>query len=250
MSSNINKWRIFCNTENTFVYGFLDGTQTCTSCFNNTNHDINSNSISIESTTIQNVTLISTNDNSSIHGNYVNDCYLIDIDSGVDTVTVYSRTYPYIIGILSFYVDIMTDNVNDIFDLIVRPVGNGFIGVLGSNYIIGDTHIDIGNESIYFKNGHFLKITDGSNTDDIEVINVTGNILTLKSGLTHNYTAGSYISFNLKRLRNYITRSIGYRVVGSFLRISTFPIGMEAVILYTNKTANAKKFVCGIEYLC
>lgn len=253
MSSTINHWQVFCVTEDKFTYGFLDGTQTCNSCFTDRAHTINEESISIIDTIKQNVTLISTNDNSKINGDYINDCYPISITSGVDTVTTFTNTYSYEIGILSFYMDISSDNIGDKFDLIVRPkssVNSGFIGVLGGNVNTDDTEIDIGGLSVYFKVGYFLVITDGVHKDDIEVKKITGNILTLKTGLMNDYNTGSYVSFNLKRLRNYTMATIGYRTVGNFLRISTFPVELEAVVIYTNKTANAKQFVCGIEYLC
>lgn len=254
MSSTVNHWQVYCITEDKFTYGFLDGTQTCTACFTDSSHTINEESISIIDTIKQNVTLISTNDNSKINGDYVNICYDIDITSGVNTVTIFTSIYPYEIGILSFYMDISPDNIGDKFDLIVRPnsnnVNNGFIGLLGGNVVTDDIEIDIGGLSVYFKIGYFLIITDGVNKDEIEVKKIIGNVLTLTTGLTHDYNTGSYVSFNLKRLRNYTMATSGYRTVGNFLRISTFPIELEAVVIYTNKTANTKLFVCGIEYLC
>jgi len=60
MSTTVNQWRIFCITENTFVYWYLPSSNTTgpSMCCNNTAHSVNTGSISIINTIANNAVIV------------------------------------------------------------------------------------------------------------------------------------------------------------------------------------------------
>lgn len=247
--TTINTWRVYCEDEAAFITGYLPEGETCTVCFNNNTHTVNTSSITIVSSLSEKTTLISTNDNSNIGGNYKNECTSIDILAGIDVVTTNIKIYPYEIGVLSFSLDLTQENVGDIFDIIVTPINYSPIGVLPVTVAIGATNIDVGGASAYLNVGYFLHLLNGVNDEYIEIKSISGSIVTLVSGTTFAYDIGSYISFRVYRVSNYKIKTPGYRYFGNFLRTSTFTTMSQAVVVYTNKSGEAKEFTYGIEFL-
>lgn len=245
-----NEWRVYCIDEGQFVYGLLTDPAVCTACFNNNTHTINENSISITKTIKDNVVLISTNDNKNIGGNYVNDCDTITITEGVNVVTTYIRSYPIDIGILSFSLDLTLLNIDDYVNIHVRPKNDSPVGVLSGNVNINDTTVNVGNASVYFKKGFLLVLRDSNGVKELlEIKSISGNVLTLVTAVTKNYTPGNYISVLIKRINNYTFKNKGYRYFANFLRTAAFSPNLEAVVEYVNVSGEAKTFTYGMEYL-
>lgn len=254
MTSVINEWRVFCITENTFVYGLLYDGVTCTSCFNDPLHDININSISIIRTIEPNITLISTQPPNQTNGNYRREGKLLSSPSGTPgTITSQITTFPYNIGMLAFNMNISQDNVGDKMEVVIMPLNQSPIDVLSVNLSSGTTIIPISPTGLnYLKVGFQIVLINnltGFKEEQDEITHIDNSTVTLRTGITTAFNSGSYISFLMKRCKNIYMTTPGIINLGNFLRASLFPTTMQAEVRYTNNSGTAKTFAYSSDYL-
>jgi hypothetical protein len=252
----IHNWRIYCDTEGSFIYGYLPEGTDCTVCFNNNTHAVNPNSSSIVSTVSENTTLIATQETGSTAGNFRAEkkkliCLPGSVDPGVITKQVVS--FPYDLNILSFSVQIREENVGDMIEMVISPLN--FIGVLSAELVSGSVTIVVSVLIMSLVNkGYQLVFTNPSNgfveeTPEILSLDTVTNTLTFITPTVTTFPAGSYIKFQLKRLKTFYIGAIGNLVIGNYLRASLFPTTVQSEIRYTNFSVAAKTFYYGIEYL-
>lgn len=251
---SINKWRVYCIDEASFVEGFLPVGSICTTCFNNTSHSVNNSSISIVETITPNTVLISTQNPGETSGYYRRERKKMTVTAGPDTISSQTISFKYPVGMLAFNVDIGTSNIGDVFDALVMPLNFSPVGVLTVNVTAGATVLTINSGALaYLKVGFNLVLFDSSNVkeeaQEILAINTTNNTVTLESGITGTYVIGNYISFFLTRCKNYHMNCSESITMGNFLRSSLFGVTLQAQLRYTNKSNTEKTFVYGIDYL-
>lgn len=256
MTSVINEWRIFCITENTFVNGLLYQGITCDSCFNNRLHIVNNNSISIVKTIEPNLTILSTQSPNQTNGNYRREGLLLSSPAGTPgAITTQTTSFPYNVGMLAFNMNISQDNVGDMIEAIVMPLGQAPVDILSVNVSSGTkiipvsasifNYIQIGFQLVLINNLTGFK----EEQDEITSIDKIGNTITLKTGITTAFNSGSYISFLMKRCKNIYMTTPGIINLGNFLRSSLFPTTLQAQIRYTNNSGTAKTFAYSSDYL-
>jgi hypothetical protein len=251
MTTVVNQWRIYCITEGCFVTGYLPSSATCSTCFNNTTHTVNSGSISIISTITPNTTLVSTQAPNETNGNFT--CERKSITATPNTITTDNTTFNYNVGILSFHFDVKNENIGDSFELLVQPITN--IGILASAISSGSSIITLPPTVMaYMFPGFELIFTNsssGSSTIEGEIVsvNTTNNSVTLSNPLTTSYNTGDYICFRSYKIKNFIMGISQAYQIGNYLRASHFPYGMKAVLNYTNNSSSSKTFVYGCDYL-
>jgi hypothetical protein len=251
---SINKWRVYCIDEASFVEGFLPSGSTCTTCFNNTTHSVNNSSISITETVTPNTVLISTQNPGETSGYYRRERKKMTIAAGPDVITTQIISFKYPVGMLAFNVDIATANEGDVFDALVAPINFSPVGVLTANASAGACALTVNSGALaYLKIGFNLVLFSSSNVkeeaQEIIAINTTNNTITLESGITGNYVTGNYISFFITRCKNYHMNCSESITMGNFLRSSLFGTTLQAQLRYTNKSNIEKTFVYGIDYL-
>jgi hypothetical protein len=250
----LNQWRIFCVTENLFVYGYLPSTQTCSVCFNNNTHTINPNSISIVSTVTENTTVVSTQTpGSGNNGNYRCHRKQLIVAAGPNVISTQSTSYDYTVGILAFNMDITPSNIGDSFEIYIMPKTP--IGVLTAAAAVGSTVISLPpSVIIYLQIGYqlsFTSSTTGLYEEESEIIamNTTNNTVTLKTGVITGFNVGDYVGFLVCKFKTYYMAVSGTNTIGNYLRAAQFPTSTSVQIRYTNFSSNSKIFVYGCEYL-
>lgn len=255
MATTVNQWRIYCETESVFVTGYLPEGSTCTVCFNNNTHLVNANSISIINTVSTSTTMISTQLSGITNGNFRAEKkkLICSAGSAEGVISSQSVSFPYNLNILAFSVQISPENVGDFIEIAITPIS--YIGVLESPITSGDTILTLTPFVFGFLSiGYQLVFTNNTNgfkeeTSEILSVNTNNNSVTLTSGLVTSFPAGSYIKFQLKRLKTYYLGTTGSLVIGNYLRASFFPITVQSELRYTNFTNVTKNFYYGIEYL-
>lgn len=256
MSGVINQWRIYCIDENQFVSGYLpDTVQQCRVCFNNNQHIVNESSSTIIQTISPNTTVISTQPSGLTNGNYRREGRIMTVQPGPDVITTQTTTFPYNIGMLAFCIDIATHNIGDMIEAVVMPRNFAPIGILESNVTSGQTVIPIPSQTMsYLQVGFQLVLINnltGFMEEESEILEMstTNGTVTLHTGVTTAFNAGSYITFLMKRCKTLYLNNNSNIQLGNFLRASLFPKTMQAQLRYTNKTNSTKTFAYSSDYL-
>lgn len=253
----INIWQIYCITESVFVSGPLFNGQNCTTCFHNTSHTVNPDSVSLLYNINPNTTIISTQDPGQTNGNYKCIRKIINIPSGtIGQITSQVTKFNYPVGLLSFNIDVNIINIGDMFECVIMPaINGGIIGLSTININAGDKIISIPSSVIgYFSIGYipvFINSSTGFREEETEIIsiNINNGTITLAVGVSSSFPSGSYISFITKKIETYYMNSVANRDVGNFLRSALLPISAKAELRYTNNSTTAKTFVYGVNML-
>lgn len=256
MTSIINEWRIFCITENSFVTGLLTQGTACEVCFNNNTHIVNYSSSSIIRTIEPNLTILSTQSPNQTNGNFRREGLLLVSPNGTPgTITTQTTSFPYPVGMLAFNMNISVDNVGDMIEAVIMPIGQAPIDVLAINLEIGTKIIPV-NDSVfnYVQIGFQIVLINNltgfkEECDEIISINKINKTVTLKTGIKTAFNMGCYISFLMKRCKNIYMTTPGIINLGNFLRSSLFPMTLQAQIRYTNNSGTAKTFAYSSDYL-
>ena len=256
MTSVINEWRIFCITENTFVTGLLSQGTPCEVCFNNNTHIVNNSSSSILRTIEPNLTILSTQSPNQTNGNFRREGLLLISPSGTPgTITTQTTSFAYPVGMLAFNMNISLDNLGDMIEAVIMPIGQAPIDILSTNLIIGSKIIPVnGTVFNYIQIGFQLVLINNTTgfkeeCDEIISINKNNNTLILKTGILNAFNTGSYISFLMKRCKNIYMTTPGIINLGNFLRSALFPSTLQAQVRYTNNSGTAKTFAYSSDYL-
>lgn len=252
MSTNkVNQWRIYCNTESAWSYGWLaDGSAAPTTCFNNTAHTVNLNSPSIVNSISQDIVKIS-QEKVSTQGNFINETF--SFTAAGSTTTTSSIQFPYTINLLAVFIRVSSNNIGDTFSATVDP---GVYGTITSSLAIGVTVIPVDSTIINdFNIGYGMKLTrlSDNTTQDLGVVTAIDNnavTITVTNATTQTFNLGDKVSIYIWGIRNMIfvnaeTIDVGRSVLGS-----TY-IPSEAIIYpkYVNNGLSAKTMVYTLEYL-
>lgn len=256
MGSVINEWRIFCITEDTFITGLLPQGTACEVCFNNNTHIVNYSSASIIKTIEPNLTILSTQSPNQTNGNFRREGSLLVSPSGTPgTITIQTTSFNYPVGMLAFNMNISQDNVGDMIEAVIMPIGQAPIDILSRNLTIGTKIINV-NESVfnYIQIGFQIVLINNltgfkEECDEIVAIDKINKTVTLKSGILTPFNTGCYISFLMKRCKNIHMTTPGIINLGNFLRSSLFPMTLQAQIRYKNNSGTAKTFAYSSDYL-
>ena len=249
--STINKWRIYCNIEQTFVESYLIPGQVCTTCPNNTSHNVNNGSASIVSSISPNVTQISTQDPGVTNGNFR--AFRRLMNCAPNCISTQSTTFPYTINILDFNADISASNVGDMFESCITSKTP--IGILATDIPAGSITFPMPFTFISNVQPGFQPVlinpNNGFTEEEPEILSIdyVNNQVTLVSPTITTFTTGSYVNLLIKKLKTYYINSPFHLVIGNYLRASTFTTNLVAEIRYTNNSNVAKTFVYGIDYL-
>lgn len=202
MTTSINKWKIYCTTEGTWSFGFLDSSNTNgpTTCFNNSGHTVNNNSISIVSNISTNSVKI-VEESIPTGGNYMSEGYSMNLPA--NTTTTKTISWPIPISVLSASYSTLTTHIGDIINF----VSDSFIiGVITANITAGNTVISLNSTAINaVVLGYELIVTDGTNTDFLDTIcciNKNTSTVTIRQAATHSFVAGSVIKMQRRFLKN------------------------------------------------
>lgn len=245
----VNHWKLFCNTENSWVYGFLEKSQgEPTTCFNNTNHTINNESFYLIETIgdIQEV-YVKAEKIPTASSSFRNEGGVIDILPNEEKVIPY--VWNKNINILNISCTPNADNIGDEINLIVSP--NTTIGVLSEDSEIGDTILHVATNTVlqYLKIGYEVLLNGVVVGEAIE-IDLNAKTILLSDALTAQYLTGAYLGFQVRMIKNLNIASIYPINVGRLAVGPSFlPANTLSHVIYKNKSSNQKQFFYNLEYL-
>lgn len=249
MSTAVNKYRIFCNIEQIWVESW--GTVPPTVCANDTNHEINPNSIQELQTISQNEVFVNT-ERIATGGNFRTVGFMREIPaSTVGDTFVFDTSYPYPINLslVSFRTDVNASG--DMISADAAP--DTIIGVLtadslGITTILNVSSTVVENIKIGFQCGLSTGVTsyDVGECIDIDIVN---NTITIQNIPTDTIVAGAVVSMSLRNISNYVLSNSQTKVIGTGkIGASYIPANTILRLTYTNNNGESKRFFVDNEF--
>ena len=235
----INKYKIFCVTENTFVEGWGDTEPT--TCYNNTSHTVNLNSIQlVESVSRSEVRI---KEDSAIVSRNVKIVPIVFDNVASNTSQTQSFTFQYVTSMYSYM--FMTDDFNkgDSITIAVNP--NTPLGLITSDITSGDMVISPPAPLFAFgQNGFNVTVSDGTNTSDLgEIISMDSmsQTITVEQAADNNFSSVNTVLYmTYYNMRNLI---IGppqcYRFGDDVIGGAAVPVGTTVTFTYTNNAVSS-----------
>lgn len=232
--SAVNKYEIYCTTEDTYVIGW--GETPPTKCYNNALHDVNPNSVQLLDTIASNVVTIK-EDQVTVTGNkWIQSINITGVAPQETKSTVY--TFPITMSLYSFM--FVADSANDGDYISIIGNENTNVGLITGDLSTGATTIGLSALAISkIVPGFYISLTNGVNTDDLGLvlsIDKVNNTVTVQTAATHSFTASNtYAIISVKVLNNLLINGAGfYRFFDDVIGGTAVQAGGKVTIKYTN----------------
>lgn len=246
----VNQWRIYCISEASWVYGYLEESVTPSKCFNNTSHTINPESYTFIEKISPSVfevkeELISTG------GNFRCEGFSFDIPPNTTNIKQCSWKYPT--NALAVFFTCDSTNKDDLLNATVGP--ETIVGTITSDISINSTIINVSDSVLtYIKVGYEILLTKNSTTYFLgEVISINNNnkTISIDTPVTELFTSGNIVKIQRKIIKNFVLGIPWRYVIGdSKIGASYIPSNIITNVIYQNKSlTDTKKFNFQIEYL-
>jgi hypothetical protein len=233
---SVSKYKIYCNTENKYVEGWSQ--ESPITCYNNNSHSVNLDSIQVLEVISSDV--VSVKEDKIIIARNV---WLKHIEFiNVESQTSQDQYFTFDIPVSMYSFTFVTDDTNrgDDFTIAINP--DTTLGLITTNITAGDTTLSAPPALLMYGTlGFELKVTDGTNTDELGIItniNKTTGIVTFKNPAVHSFSSVNtvvkmtyYTAKNLRFWAAGVTKW-GEDVIGG----SAPPIGTVAKFTYRNNT--------------
>lgn len=211
-----------------------------TVCPNNNTHEVDINAARVTGIIQDKVMVIK--QNTTFNARYFKtDYYEINIPANS---TVYQDiSYPYDIGVYTTTYMATTSNIGDELNVYVAP--DGTAGLLAANVDIGSTTLSLGTTYFSVAAGMYLKLTDGTNTDELgEIKNISNDgIITFTNPTTHSFITNNIVKFYIYRVRNLLIVNDKNITIGkNKIEASPLPANAKIRFSYTNNGNVDKKF--------
>lgn len=236
MSSAVNRYKIYCNTEAKFVEGW--GTNVPTACYNNNTHGVNLNSWQIIETVSSDVVKIKEDSIVIPRNVWIKHIEFSNVASGTTQDQFF--TFSILTSMYSF--TLATDDTNKGDELTIAINPDTTLGLISQNVSAGDTSLYAPAGLLaYGWNGFEIKITDGVNTNLLGAIKnidkVTG-IVTFTNPAVNNFSSTN----TLVKMTYYTMKDLKFGAPGimrfgdDVIGGATPPIGTVTKFTYKNNT--------------
>lgn len=249
MTTVVNKYRVYCQVENVFVYKW--DTVAPTVCPNNNSHTIDEDNIAIIETTSQNnVSII------QVEPGKTGEHYRVEgkrmVIAPNSTLTLDFK-WLYNISVLTVNFCPTEHNCGDEVNCFMAP--DSTIGGLTAEAIQGDTVIHVSSTVLnYMAIGYLASLhsPNGSiqNLGECIGINSAASTITMERPVASNFPPGSLIKMSIQNVKNLsLHGDETIRLATKFLGSSLLPAGRIARFVYKNNGNVEKVFVFYFEYL-
>lgn len=249
--TSITKWRVYCTTEEDWIYGYKDTSDgTPTTCFNNTGHTVNENSF-------QEVDVISDDTiNAKIIEEYVPTggnfkCCGKKFTIPANSTVTHTVSWPFNISVMESYFTSSSDMEGDVVEVVTAP--NSIVGALTAPVEIGDTVINVNTTVIQnIMVGYTFKLGN-SNTSLGFVLAIDENALTVtvETPSPEAFSTGAYVKMEVEGICELEIGAAPFRyVIGSSKTGGKHLLANTPVnVIYTNNGYTEKTFRFQIEML-
>ena len=250
MSKTVHKYRVFCNTENTYVYTWDDLLPTL--CPNDGKHTIDTSTIvSIDTVESGSVNIIQ--EQNPTGGWYRTESKRMTIKP--NSTEVLSMSWPYPISILELSLNSSTENDGDIINSYVAK--DTVIGVVSQSIPIGTNIAHVSDtvvQNIYigflvsFQNATTGQIYDMGECIEIDTSNKT---ITCSKNCLSEIPMMSYVRMTINNIKHFVIKGgLTYNLGRKSLQASYLPKNTKVDLSYQNLSmVQSKTFSFVYEYL-
>lgn len=256
-TTELIKWKVFCDTEQIDTYGYRDHLDPPIHCFNNDTHLVSKLPVIMEK--IYNNTMRIEEEIIETGGNIQFKSFQFDIPSGATgSVTDFESSFPHPISMISTHLLISNDNVGDCLEAdighhttigtITEDVSSGITGGT-TGFGVSQTVID--NLNL----GYYVTLTDGTNTDELGkciMIDKINKKISTEIATTNSFSASTptYLQQSVKMIDTlHIVNNQNIILGADKIGSSHVPANTIGRFRYTNNDGLAKKFTFLIQYL-
>jgi hypothetical protein len=242
--ATVYKWRIYCNTEDTWSIGY--GETEPILCYNNNTHEINLNSVQ-KLNGYNPLNVVIEENTTFTQGRFRIEGFSFTAPPNEDYI--YTVKWKIPVRVLAVYFSCKEDNIGDIINNIVSP--GMTIGILTNNVNIGDTIIPIISQVFDKLEIGFEILINNDFIGEIIDIDQLNKTITIGEELQNNYIIGSLIKVQVRPIKNLTINStnrysIGLSKIGGALILENTLVN----VVYSNKSLlNSKDFTFELEYL-
>lgn len=238
MSTEVNQYRIFCVTENDYVYTW--GTSPPTTCPNNSAHTIDTNSITIVQTVSTQVVKAAEDSDGYFETGHI----VMNIPSAAPgTVSSHDVVWPMNAILWRTLITPTTDMIGDVVTVIASPETT--IGVITSSVSSGNTIFSV-NSTVTdnIQRGMSVTIDDGVNKENLgrcTAIDKINGTITVATAVTNSYAAGTPIKIGVYVLNGIYfnnTETIDIGLKG--MKGKIIDSGVILRVYYTNNSGTSK----------
>lgn len=241
-------YKIFCNTENTFVYKWE--TDTPTTCPNNNTHTIDVDTITVETSVNENEVIINEEIAKKTQGFFK----IVDFsfDALPNQISNHDFSYPIRTAVLNIQIATDDNQKDDIMSCVLAP--NTTVGVITAELATGNNVLNVSQTVLdNIKVGFNANITNGVNNNDLGLVvevNKPNGTITVENNTTNTYAIGSFVQMSVYYMDSWV---IGRGFVYSFGENKIGASAAEANtilrVIYDNKTGDTKKIRLALEIL-
>jgi hypothetical protein len=241
-------WRVWCTTDSAYKYTWAE--EEPTTCPENIAHSVDSSKTTILDIVDPGVVKIQ-EENTPTGGNFKTETRKMSVTANSTDTADYTFDIP--IAVYSIYFITTSDHEGDELKLAIAP--DTTIGVITSDVNSAETEISV-NSTVTDNTevGFNVKITDGTNTDDLGrvlAIDKTNGTITVQTATTNSFLAATptYIQQTLCRVENYeIGPPWEYSIGASKIGGSYVPANTVVRVIYTNNGNTDIDIVFRLEY--
>jgi hypothetical protein len=248
-------WKIYCDTEKQYTYGYTDLLTPPTTCFNNHTHVVSTHPIPIEKIYNNNTRI--QEEWTETGGHLQLDTHTFDIPAGTTgDITYYNASYPHPINMVSTSLCPKENNLGDYvtadvghhttIGVLTESIGFGITGGI-TGFGVSPTVLD------YLEIGYLVTITNGVTASEMGrcvMIDKINKKISTEFPTNANYLPGSYIQQTVEMIRKIeFTHPQIIIIGGDKIGSSYVPPNIIGRIKYTNNNGQAKKFTFYNEYL-
>lgn len=191
----------------------------------------------------------------NITGYFQHNVEELDIPGGGGQNEISEHELKWPMDLYLWKMDIMPESShkNDIIDIIVNP--DTIIGTLTENAIIGNTSVNVGNESFgdFMTKGVDISLSDDINKQDLGRVtgfdNVNNTIL-FENALEYDFSTGTKLLINVHIVKNLILFQDVHtmHVASKGWSVRYVAANTPIIIKYRNNSGNSKKLYLVLEY--
>lgn len=252
MSLILNKWRIYCSTENQWVYEWRESTNPPTLvCFTNNTHTINENSLSIVDV-LDSKEVIVKEESTKTQGNFRTEGFKFDIPAQNEYTHDISFDYP--INLLAVWFNVTSENIGDQLTVEFQPPYAGTI-IADITSPTSSIQVDLVTANLVNIGYGIILKRDSDNymehLGEVLAINKTTGVLTVSTSTIDTFSIGDNVYFRVSGVKDVYLSSAGRHSIGTSKLGATFIMtGGVFYAHYTNNTPEStKKFFYELEYL-
>jgi hypothetical protein len=247
------KWKIYCVTDSTYEYIWLDENQPePTTCPTNTAHTIDATQTSIVETRAPDI--VNINQEDTLTGqNYAWNTQ--SFTALANQTTSYTFSFPFNISVLEAQFISAEENRGDSWSWVIAP--NTTIGALTGNVSVDDTVINVSpTVTANIKVGFYVNLFDGVNTEELGrvlAIDSDAGTITVETASTQAFSALSptYVRMNIYFMKDAVFGHPWNLIYGEGKIKSSFvPANTLVQVDYTNNSPSTDKVItCSLEIL-